>query len=44
MITYNKCSTDFFVHSCHVVGLHGNHVNGDSDGHNLSPCIRIIAW
>lgn len=28
-------------HYC-VVGLHGNHVNGNLDGHNLSPCIRII--
>lgn len=28
-------------HYC-VVGLHGNHVNGNLDEHNLSPCIRII--
>ncbi len=42
LIIFNNPGTGFFVHSCHVVGLHGNHVNGNLDGHNLSPYIKII--
>ena len=34
--------TGFFVHSPYVASLHGNHVNGNLDGHNLSPYIKII--
>lgn len=42
LIICNNPGTGFFVHSCHVVGLHGNRVNGNLDGHNLSPYIKII--
>lgn len=42
LVIFNNSGIGFFVHSCHVVGLHGNHVNGNLDGHNLTPYIKII--